>query len=122
MWLQLHALPHNLGNILRNLVLLSEIVHWSLTTRREKLIKIGPKVVRHCSCVAFQLAEAAISRTLLAQDTTTNRPTSPGPFAAMTGLNPETPRLPDTRGMSREYRIVPPLHEIGGAPAVQLQN
>lgn len=40
----------------------------------------------------------------------------------MTGLDPEAPRPPDTRGMSRECRGVPFLHEIGGTPAVQSQN
>jgi hypothetical protein len=36
--------------------------HWSLTTLRDKLIKIGAKVVRHGRCVTFQLAEVAIPR------------------------------------------------------------
>ena len=40
----------------------------------------------------------------------------------MTGLDPEAPKPPDTRGMSRECRGVPSLHEIGGAPAVRSQN
>jgi hypothetical protein len=35
---------------------------WSLTSLREKLIKIGPKVVRHGRYVTFQLAEIAVSR------------------------------------------------------------
>ncbi len=43
-----------------------EIDHWSLTTLREKLIKIGAKVVRHGRYVTFQLAETAISRRLFA--------------------------------------------------------
>jgi hypothetical protein len=30
---------------------------WSLTTLREKLVKIGAKVVRHGRYVTFQLAE-----------------------------------------------------------------
>ncbi len=30
--------------------------HWSLTTLREKLIKIGAKVVRHGCYITFQLA------------------------------------------------------------------
>ena len=38
--------------------------HWSLTTLREKLIKIGAKVVRHARYVTFQLAEVAIPRWL----------------------------------------------------------
>ena len=36
--------------------------HWSLTTLREKLIKIGAKVVRHARYTTFQMAEVAVSR------------------------------------------------------------
>jgi hypothetical protein len=35
---------------------------WSLTSLRDKLIKIGAKVVSHGRYVSFQLAEVAISR------------------------------------------------------------
>jgi len=35
-----------------------------LTTLREKLVKIGAKVVRHGRYVTFQLAEVAVSRDL----------------------------------------------------------
>jgi hypothetical protein len=42
--LQLHALAYNLGNFLRTLALPEAVEHWSLTTLREKLIKIGAKV------------------------------------------------------------------------------
>ena len=38
-----------------------------LTTPREKLIKIGAKVVRHDRYVVFQLAEFAILRRLFAE-------------------------------------------------------
>jgi hypothetical protein len=38
--LQLHALAYNLANFLRTLALPQEVEHWSLTTLREKLIKI----------------------------------------------------------------------------------
>ncbi len=34
--------------------------HWSLTTLREKLIKIGAKVMRHGRYVTFQSAEVAV--------------------------------------------------------------
>ncbi len=44
-----------------------EVEHWSLTTLREKLIKIGAKVVRHGRYVTFQLAEVAIPRRLFAE-------------------------------------------------------
>ena len=39
-----------------------EVEHWSLTTLREKLVKIGAKVVRHGRYVTFQLAEVAVLR------------------------------------------------------------
>ena len=40
---------------------------WTLTTLREKLIKIGAKVVRHSTYVLFQLAEVAMPRQLFAR-------------------------------------------------------
>ena len=43
-----------------------EAEHWSLTMLREKLVKIGAKVVRHGRHVTFQLAEVAIPRGLFA--------------------------------------------------------
>ena len=42
------------------------VKHWSLTTLREKLIKIGAKVVRHFKYVTFQMAEVAVPRELFA--------------------------------------------------------
>ncbi len=50
----------------RKLALPKEAEHWSMTTLREKLIKIGAKIVRHGRYVTFQLAEVAIPRTLFA--------------------------------------------------------
>ncbi len=50
----------------RKLALPQEVEHWSLTTLREKLIKIGAKVVRHGRYITFQLAEVAIPRGLFA--------------------------------------------------------
>ena len=64
--LQLFALAYNLANFLRRLALPSEVKHWSLTTLREKLVKIGAKVVQHAKYVTFQLAEVAITRKLFA--------------------------------------------------------
>tara|TARA_Y100000588_G_scaffold313056_1_gene339996 strand:- start:1642 stop:1827 length:186 start_codon:yes stop_codon:yes gene_type:complete len=37
---------------------------WTMTTLREKLIKIGAKVVRHAKYVTFQMAEVAVPRRL----------------------------------------------------------
>jgi hypothetical protein len=49
---------------MRTLALPEEVEHWSLTTLREKLVKIGAKVVSHGRYVTFQLAEVAVSRDL----------------------------------------------------------
>jgi hypothetical protein len=46
--LQLFVLAYNLGNFLRQAVLPRSVRHWTLTTLREKLIKIGAKVVAPC--------------------------------------------------------------------------
>ena len=64
--LQLFALAYNLANFLRRLALPSEVKLWSLTTLREKLVKIGAKVTRHAKYVTFKLAEVAITRKLFA--------------------------------------------------------
>ena len=62
--LQLHALAYNLANFMRTLALPEEVAHWSLTTLREKLVKIGAKVVRHGRYVTFQLAEVGVPKSL----------------------------------------------------------
>jgi len=51
--LQLFALAYNLANFLRRLALPRDVKHWSLTTLREKLVKIGAKVTRHSKYVTF---------------------------------------------------------------------
>jgi len=62
--LQLFALAYNLGNFLRRLALPPGVKHWSLTTLREKLIKIGAKVVSTARYVVFQMAEVSVPRKL----------------------------------------------------------
>ena len=67
MRLQLHALAYNLGNFLRALATPEPIKEWSLTSLREKLIKVGAKLVSHSRYVAFQRAEVAVTRRLFAE-------------------------------------------------------
>jgi Transposase DDE domain group 1 len=50
--LQLHALAYNLGNFLRTLATPEPIKDWSLTSLKEKLIKIGAKIISHGRYVA----------------------------------------------------------------------
>jgi hypothetical protein len=62
--LQLHALAYNLANFLRTLVLPTSIADWSLTSLRDRLIKIGAKAIRHARSIILQLAEVAVSHDL----------------------------------------------------------
>jgi Transposase DDE domain group 1 len=62
--LQLHALAYNLGNFLRTLALPEAVKQWSLTSLKEKLIKIGEKVVSHGHYVILQMAEVAVPKEL----------------------------------------------------------
>jgi hypothetical protein len=64
--LQLHVLAYNLGNFMRTLAMPKTVERWSMTSLREKLIKIGAKVVSHGRYVTFQLAEVAVPRRLFA--------------------------------------------------------
>jgi hypothetical protein len=62
--LQLHALAYNLANFMLTLALPEAVKQWSLTSLREKLVKIGAKVVRHGRYVIFQMAEVAVPKEL----------------------------------------------------------
>jgi hypothetical protein len=64
--LQLHALAYNLANFMRSLAMPQTAEPWSLTSLREKLVKIGAKVVSHGRYVTFQMAEVAVSRQMFA--------------------------------------------------------
>jgi len=65
--LALFVLAYNLGNFLRRLVLPPEMARWSLTTLREKLVKIGARLTRHARRLVLQLAEVTVTRDLFAQ-------------------------------------------------------
>jgi hypothetical protein len=65
--LQLHVLAYNLGNFMGTLAMPKTAEPWSLTSLREKLIKIGAKVVSHNRYVTFQMAEVAVSRQMFTE-------------------------------------------------------
>ena len=52
-------MAHNLANFMRTLALPEAVARRSLTSLREKLMKIGAQVVRHARYAIFQLAEVA---------------------------------------------------------------
>ena len=62
--LHLHALAYNLANFMRTLALPEAVKHWSLTSLRQKLVKIGARIVGHGRYVTFQMAEVAVPRSL----------------------------------------------------------
>ncbi|HMI10246.1 MAG TPA: transposase, partial [Bradyrhizobium sp.] len=59
------------------------IKDWSLTSLKEKLIKIGAKVVSHGRYVAFQLAEVAIPQQMFQEI-----------LRLITELRPQPPPVP----------------------------
>jgi hypothetical protein len=52
---------------MRTLALPEAIARWSLTSLREKLVKIGAKIVTHARYVTFQMAEVAVPSQLFAE-------------------------------------------------------
>ena len=77
--LALFVLAYNLGNFLRRLVLPLEMARWSLTTLREKLVKIGARLTRHARRLILQMAEVAVTRDLFGQILSRIRLLSPVP-------------------------------------------
>ncbi len=66
--IHLHALAYNLANFMRTLALPRAMAHWSLTTLRGKLVKIGARMVCHGRYVTFQMAEVAVSGRMFGQN------------------------------------------------------
>ncbi len=58
---------YNLANFLRTLTLPEAVSHWSMTTLRDRLVKIGAKIIRHGRSITFQMAEVMVSRDLFQQ-------------------------------------------------------
>ena len=79
MRLALFVVAYNLGSFLRRLVLPPERARWSLTTLREKRVKIGARPPRHARRLILQMAEVAIPRDLFGQILSRIRLLSPVP-------------------------------------------
>ncbi len=65
--LSLFVWAYNLGNFLRRFALPPQMGRWSLTTLRERLVKIGSRLTRHARQVIFQMAQVAVSKELFEQ-------------------------------------------------------
>ena len=59
-------LAYNFDNFMRTLAMPKATEPWSRTSPRDKLIKIGAKVVSHGRYVTFQMAEVAVPRQMFA--------------------------------------------------------
>jgi hypothetical protein len=62
--LQRFVLAYNLGNFLHQAALPRAVRHWTLSTLREKSIKIRAEVLCDARQVIFQMAEVAVEREL----------------------------------------------------------
>ncbi len=67
-----------------------ELEHWSLTTLREKLVKIGAKVVRHGRYVTFQLPMASSARVDFEKDDRLALVRRPARFTFVAGVDGES--------------------------------
>ena len=65
MRLQLHALTYYLATLLRCIELPEAMADCSLISLQLKLIKIGACVLRHARAITFQLAEVAVTGTMV---------------------------------------------------------
>jgi hypothetical protein len=65
--LQRHAPVYNLGNLMRRLALPEAVKHLPLTSLKEKVVKIGAKIVTHARYVTIQMAEFAVLNWLFAE-------------------------------------------------------
>jgi Transposase DDE domain group 1 len=72
--LQLHALAYNLGNFLRTLAMPKTAEPWSLTSLREKLIKIGAKVISHGRYITFQIGRGCGAKADVSENPVVDRP------------------------------------------------
>ena len=60
--LWLSVLAYNLGNLWRRLVLPKGIEDWSLTSRQQRLVKTGGRLVKHARYYWLMLAEGHLTR------------------------------------------------------------
>jgi hypothetical protein len=77
--LALFALAYNLGNFLRRLALTGEMAAWSLTSLKNRVIKVGARLVRHARRLIFQMAEVSLNRGMLARILERIRKLEPAP-------------------------------------------
>jgi DDE family transposase len=101
--LQLHAPAYNLADFLRTLALPDEVKQWSMTTLRERLVKIGARIVRHGRSVVFQMAEVMVPRGMFREILAAVAALRPSP-AARCGRSAPRPARRDIGGRGAPER------------------
>jgi hypothetical protein len=77
--LQQRAMPYKHGSFHRTLAQPEVVKHWSLTTVRDRLVKIDAKIVRHGRSITFQMPEVMVPRALFRQILTVIAALRPSP-------------------------------------------
>jgi hypothetical protein len=108
--LQLHALAYSLGNFLRTLATPEPIKDWSLSSLKEKLIKIGAKVISHGRSIAFQITEVAIPRQMFQEILRVDCRTAVEATACTSMRRPMVMRLVATDGRTAPGYTETPLY------------
>jgi hypothetical protein len=88
--LQLHVLAYNLGNFMRALAMPKAAESWSLTGLREKLIKIGARVVSHGRYLVFEMAQVVVTGADVPRNPHAYRPAADAARTSMRGAGIES--------------------------------
>ena len=115
MQFRLFAQAYNLGNFLRRLALPAGVKHWSLTTLRGKLIKIGAKIVGRARYVTFQMAEVAIPRDVFRATLARIRALVAGQATVEVRLEVPEPSIPCSRTTETSQRNAGTLARRAGS-------
>ena len=100
----------------------TEVEHCSLTTLRDRIIKIGAKVVSHGRYVTFQLAEVAVPREPVRKNPPPHLWAAAGHFAAMAAAHSGASRSPDRTGVCCAGQSAPSQCEMVTGPDFSSAN
>ncbi len=112
--LQLHALGYNLANFLRTLALPDGIEKWSLTSLREKLVKIGAKLVAHRALQDLPNGGDRRATRSVSPHSANNRPASTRANGAMLN-HPAPPHAPTDGRTASDNPLNRPKYQLSTA-------
>jgi Transposase DDE domain group 1 len=113
--LQLFALACDLANFLRTLALPDAVAQWSLTTLREKLVKVGARLVRHGRYVDLSAGRGGGAAGAVRRDPASHRPAARPARGGLAGANYGAS---SAEGRTMRQRSAKPVGEPG-APSTR---